>query len=133
MSQAQQPLFCEDIYDALRAIVQQLGGAKVVGAKLWPHKSVEDARRLCLDCLNAERAEKFDPAQVVLLFRWSREANFHVAKHWFDAETGYKPAEPTSPSDELADLQRQFIASVHEQQTLVKRMERLAGPRAVAA
>ena len=96
----QPPLFVESIYDALRAITQHLGGAKTVGARLWPAKSVDDARKHLLDCLNPERNEKLDPEQVVLLFRLAREANFHVAKHWFDAETGYQPSKPMDPVEE---------------------------------
>lgn len=100
----QPPLFVENVYDALRAIVQHLGGPKVVGAALWPAKSVDDARKLLLDCLNAERHEKLDPDQVVHLLRMAREAGFHVAKHWFDSETGYLPSTPADPTEEQARL-----------------------------
>ena len=100
----QPPLFVESVYDALRAIVQQLGGPKIVGAQLWPAKSVDDARRQLLDCLNPDRHEKLDPEQVVHLFRLAREANFHVAKHWLDAETGYLPSTPADPTEEQARL-----------------------------
>ena len=100
----QPPLFVESIYDALRAIEQRCGGPKVVAALLWPAKSVDDARRLLLDCLNPDRPEKLDPEQVVMLFRMAREAEWHVAKHWLDHETGYEPAVPLNPADEQAKL-----------------------------
>lgn len=100
----QPPLFVETIYDALKAVVAALGGPKTVGARLWPAKSVDDARKLLLDCLNADRPEKLDPEQVVLLFRLAREADFHVAKHWLDTETGYLPSQPADPHDEQARL-----------------------------
>lgn len=99
----QPPLFVENIYDALKSIVQHLGGAKMVGGHLWPQKSVDDARRLLLDCLNPDRHEKLDPEQVLLLFRLGRDAEFHVAKHWFDREAGYQPAAPLDPRE--AELQ----------------------------
>lgn len=101
---AQPPLFVESVYDALRSIVQHLGGPKVVAAKLWPAKSVDDARRLLLDCLNPDRAEKLDAEQIVMLFRMGREAQFHVAKHWLDSETGYLPSVPADPVEEQARL-----------------------------
>lgn len=104
MSDPQPPLFVESIYDALRAIVQQCGGTKTVGARLWPQKSVDDARRLLLDCLNPERHEKLDPEQVILLLRLARECDFHVAKHYLDAETGYLPSTPADPNEEQARL-----------------------------
>lgn len=100
----QPPLFVETVYDALKAIVAALGGPKTVGARLWPAKSVDDARKQLLDCLNPDRHEKLDPEQVVLLFRLAREADFHVAKHWFDMETGYLPSQPADPHDEQARL-----------------------------
>lgn len=96
----QPPLFVETIYDALKAIVAALGGAKTVAARLWPEKGVDDARKRLLDCLNPERDEKLDPEQVILLLRLAREADFHVAKHWLDAETGYAPSAPLDPADE---------------------------------
>lgn len=101
---SQPPLFVESIYDALRAIVQSLGGPKVVGAALWPAKSVDDARKQLLDCLNADRNNKLDPEQVVLLFRMAREADFHIAKHWLDSELGYQPSLPADPLDEQTRL-----------------------------
>jgi hypothetical protein len=101
---AQPPLFVETVYDALKAIVAALGGPKTVGARLWPAKSVDDARKLLLDCLNPDRSEKLDPEQVVMLFRLAREADFHLAKHWLDSETGYMPSTPCDPADEQARL-----------------------------
>lgn len=101
---SQPPLFVEDIYEALGAIVTHLGGAKSVGSMFWPAKSAHDAGKLLKDCLNPERNEKLDPEQVLLLFRLARETNFHVSKHWFDTETGYEPSAPTNPKDEQARL-----------------------------
>lgn len=102
--QQQRPLFVESIYDALRAIVGACGGPKEVGQLLWPAKSAQAARGQLLDCLNADRNDKLDPEQIVFLFRLAREANFHVAKHWLDAEVGYLPSEPTDPLDEQSRL-----------------------------
>lgn len=98
----QPPLFVESVYDALKAIVAALGGPKIVGAALWPQKSVDDARVQLLHCLNPDRSDKLDPEQVVLLFRLAREADFHVAKHWLDGETGYQASLPADPGDEQA-------------------------------
>lgn len=110
----QPPLFVESIYDALKAIVGFLGGPKVVGARLWPAKSVDDGRRQLLDCLNPDRNEKLDPEQVVLLFRLAREAGFHVAKHWLDTETGYEPSKPIDPVHEEARVASAIEAATVE-------------------
>jgi len=101
---AQPPLFVENAHEALRAIVAQIGGAKAVGIKLWPAKSVDDARTLLLNCLNPDRAEKLDLDQIVMLLRLAREADFHVAKHWLDNETGYLPSTPADPTEEQSRL-----------------------------
>lgn len=42
----QQKLWHEDIYDALRASVDALGGTKRVGHALWPAKTIEEAGKL---------------------------------------------------------------------------------------
>ena len=101
---AQMPLLVESVYDALKGAVQALGGAKAVGSRLWPQKPIMDARGLLLNCLNADRAEKLDPEQVLLILRWAREQGFHQAKHWLDVETGYHPSAPADPQDEQERL-----------------------------
>lgn len=122
MTQAQPPLFVETVYDALKAIVGQLGGPKTVGVVLWPAKSVDDARKHLLDCLNPERNEKLDPEQVVMLFRLAREADFHLAKHWLDTETGYQPSLPANPADEEA---KQIAVIDHAAQQIQRAMAML--------
>ena len=130
MSQ-QPPLFVETIYDALRAIVaQQLGGPKTVGARLWPGKSVDDARMLLLNCLNPDRHEKLDPEQVVLLFRLAREADFHIAKHWLDAETGYEASAPLNLETAEARQLDVLEHAAHELQRALSQLERIRAERA---
>ena len=70
-----------------------------------------------------------------LILRWANEAGYHLAMNWLTGECGYAPPQPLAPGDELAQLQREFIASVKSQQQLAARIERLMqplGPRAVA-
>jgi hypothetical protein len=103
------PLFLEDIYDALRAAVQSLGGAKPVAGRLWPHKPLEQARKELLDALNRDNPRKLDAEEVIALLRMAREAGFHQAKHWIDNELGYSQSEPVEPETELAKLLREYI------------------------
>lgn len=105
-SQGQSPLFVEDVYDALKAGAQFMGGAKAVAAKLWPHKPIEQARKDLLDCLNRDNGRKFDAEEILALLRMYREAGYHGAKHWIDEEIGYKPSDPKDPEverDRLAE------------------------------
>lgn len=100
------PLFVEDVYDALKAGVQFMGGAKVVAAALWPHKPVDQARKELLDCLNRDNGRKFDPEEVLALLRMFRQVGYHGAKHWIDDSVGYEPSGPKDPEvqrDRLAD------------------------------
>lgn len=61
--------FFDSPEDALKAIIQQLGGIKKVGPLLFPDKSVDAAARYLLDCLNADRPEKLALTQVMMLLR----------------------------------------------------------------
>jgi hypothetical protein len=121
----QPPLFVESIYDALRSIVQHCGGAKSIGARLWPQKSVDDARRQLLDCINPERSEKLDPEQMILLLRLARECEYHVAKHYLDAETGYLPSIPADPGEEQARLVQVIENAGRELNRAVTALEKL--------
>jgi len=104
-------LFCEDINEALREVVGALGGAKKVGALMWPEKTVEQAQALLLACLNTERKEHLTPEQTMFLLRRAREANCHVAMRFLCAQAGYADPVPVEPEDERAKLQREFIAA----------------------
>jgi hypothetical protein len=121
----QPPLFVETVYDALKGIVAALGGAKIVGARLWPEKTVDDARKRLLDCLNPERDEKLDPEQVILLLRLGREADFHVAKHWLDVETGYLPSAPADPGDEQARQVAAIESAAQQLQRALIQLEKM--------
>lgn len=103
----------ESIYEALKRLVDALGGAKVVGHRMRPEKSVTDARTWLLNCLNADRQEKLDPEQVLLLLRWGHEAGYHDAMRFVAGDTGYSEPTPLTPQDALADLQRKAIAAAH--------------------
>lgn len=117
------PLFLEDIYDALKAAVQALGGPKVVGLKLWPHKPMEQARKELLDALNRDNPRKLDPEEVMAVLRMAREAGFHNAKHWMDVELGYAPSQPVEPEDELAKLIRLYLESRQNENALAPKIE----------
>lgn len=123
-----QPLFLEDIYDALQALVQRLGGAKVVAGKLWPHKPIEQARQQLLDCLNRDNSRKLDLDELLALLRMAREAGFHDTKHWIDVDLGYDPSMPADPfvqRDRLADELSRAADTFTQLQKAVERMTEL--------
>ncbi|SRR5258706_10969433 len=119
------PLY-ENTLDMLADLVHQLGGPKKVGPALRPSLPVDDAAKWVRDCVNRERRERFDPEQVVHVLRLARAADLHSGKFWLDAELGYQQGAPMNPRDELADLQRKFIAAVHLSHDVAEKIERLA-------
>jgi len=124
----QQPLWHEDVYEALRSVVDACGGPKKLAAALWPSKPLSQARQRLLHCLDPERGEALHPHEVVWLLKLAREAGCHVAMHHIATECGYGEPVPTDPEDERAELQRRFLAGVDELGRLVAQMDRTAGP-----
>lgn len=118
-------LIHESINDALREVVQALGGTKKVGVLMRPEKSVDDAGRWLADCLNADRREKLDPEQVLWLLREGHKANCHSAMNFIGGEAGYAVS-IVEPLDEMAELQRQFIESSKNLTRMAERIESLS-------
>lgn len=123
--------FFECAEDALRHAVQVLGGAKQVGARLWPDRSPDQAARHLLDCLNGARAERLQLSQVMRLLAWAKEAGCHEPMQWICAEIGYE-ARAVAPAEEV-----DRVATVVEQSTktlaaALATLERLQRVRVVA-
>lgn len=124
-------LFHESITDALREVVQALGGFKKVGGAMRPEKPVEEAARWLADCLNQDRREHFDPDQVLWLMRAGRLIGAHAAANYLMRESGYADPVPVDPEDERARLQREFIAAAETVQLIAERLARV-GVRVMA-
>lgn len=122
----QPELFHESVSEALRATVAAIGGAKVVASALWPEKSLDDANRRLLDCLNPDRAARLDPEELILLLKLARAKGVHLAMTWISNEVGYADPQPVEPVDEYAELQRQFNSKVDQLEALAKRMGRVS-------
>lgn len=123
----QQVLFHESLSDAIRDVVQALGGTKKIGAMMRPEKTPDEAARWISDCLNPDRREKFDPEQVLWLLREGRKAGCHSCMHYLCVESGYSLAQPVEPKDELAELQRNFIEASKHLSRMAERIERITG------
>jgi hypothetical protein len=119
-----------DFDDALSGAVMALGGWKKVGCLLRPELAPKPdiAAQWVRDCLNPDKRERLNPHQLLLLLRLAREAGYHAAKHWLDSELGYEQGRPLDPTDEQAQLQRDFIAAVQTSKRIAERIERLTQP-----
>lgn len=93
------PIF-ESPEEALRAAVQHMGGAKVVGPLLWPDRAPDHAARLLLDCLNHDRAEKLAISQLMMIMRMARDRGYHAAMIYFANDCGYD-AHPVTRAEEV--------------------------------
>jgi hypothetical protein len=118
-------LFHESIYEALRATVAALGGAKQTASQLWPEKPTDEANRLLLDCLNPDRAARLDPEKLLLLLKLARGRGVHNGIAWILSDLGYGPPIPVEPEDQRAELQREAIATVQKLDQIVTRLERV--------
>jgi hypothetical protein len=127
----QERMFFEDINDALKEVVNALGGAKKVGPLLWPEKTVEQAQSLLLACLNPERKERITPEQFVLILKWGRQAGAHAAINYLCQECGYSMPTPIEPRDELSKLQRDYIDAVNRLSLLAPKIEEAQAKLAV--
>lgn len=121
----QQALWHDSPEEALRALIDALGGPKAVGHMLMPEKSMDDARRAVLKWCDAERHDKPSLDQLLLLMRKDREAGCHVFAAFLLSQAGYEEPRPVEPKDEAAELQRAFIRSVAEQKALLERLQRV--------
>lgn len=120
----QQPLFCEDIYEALRTIGQAYGGSKKIGHELWSTLPIDKAGEKWANCLNRTRPEKLDPEEVVRVLKIGRQIGCHAGIFFIDNECGYR-SEPIDPDDERAKLQREFIQAKEHMAQLIQSLERL--------
>jgi hypothetical protein len=108
---------------AFAHLVDQLGGSGRLGPIIFPGKGKRAAQHLN-DCLNPDEREKLSMGEMMVLLKMGREAGCHVALHYLDTESGYKPAEPLVPVDELVDLHHALVDTVSRATRLLERMER---------
>lgn len=94
---SQPALFHESIIDAIREVVQALGGAKVVGARMRPDLPPDHAGRWLADCLPHERREKLSPDQVLWMGREGRRVECHAMMRYLARECGYADPVPVRP------------------------------------
>lgn len=126
----------ETTTEALISCVKAAGGSKQVGARVFPEKTIEQAQRHLLACLNDDRPERLTPDQVLLVARLARDVGCHAyAEHVADS-LSYADPVPVEPRDEADELRRQFIESTRSLAAMADKIEALerqqAKVRAVA-
>lgn len=124
----QPELFHETLTDALREVVDALGGPKAVGAAMRPEKSIDEARRWLIDCLNPDRRERLDPDQTLWLLREGRRVGCHSAMRFIARECLYADPVPIEPIDRHAELMRAFNSHVEQLAALARQLESAGWP-----
>lgn len=115
----------DSLTEALVACVKACGGSKLVACVLWPEKAPDAAQRLLLDCLNDDRAAHLSPDHVMLVLKLARAKGCHAGFYYMADVLGYSQPTPIDPRDEVAELQRQFVAATQSMAAMVQRMEQL--------
>jgi hypothetical protein len=121
----------DDIYDALKAIVDALGGAKKVGPRLRP--GFDGSAHWVLNCCNREHAQNFAPHHTVQLRAWACEIGYHDAKHWQDNREGYQPAVPLTIESQIAAILKHTANDRRRLEESERNLRDLAGNPAFAA
>ena len=125
--------FFEGPEEALRAAVQHLGGAKKVGAMLWPDKTIDAAGRQLLDCLNPARPEKLDFGQVMFILAKAKDSGYHTAFAWMANEVGYesRPVTRAEEVDRLTSVIESASATLANAVNALERVQRANSLRSV--
>lgn len=124
---AGEQLFYESLNDAIRSVVQALGGTKKVGAALWPAKPPQQAAQRVTDCLNDARPDKFSPDELLLLAKWGRDEGCHALMAFLCAEAGYAAPVPLNRADRKAALQEKFVEATKLLAALADEIKEIGG------
>lgn len=116
--------FYECPESALRACVEALGGAKKVGAQLFPDKTMENARDYLLACVNPDRQEKLAPSQIIYIFRAAKSAGFHAGFDWWAREAEYE-IRPITKAEEVDRLTSVVEQSSKQLASAIAALERI--------
>lgn len=122
----QDPLWHDTVFDAVRALVDALGGPKRVAADMWPSRDLGEGHRYLLKCVDPERPEKLGLDEFVWLMRRGREAGCHVLAEWLAQACLYelRPVDPAALEAALAHKVEQTMSAAAD---LLRQWERLRG------
>ena len=121
----QMSLHHESMADALREVIQAVGGTKAVGERMFPDMPIDHAASRIRDCLNHDRRDRFTPDQVMMILRMGHQAGCHAGMIFIARDLGYSDPVPVEPEDEVARLQREFVEASKSLMTMADKIERM--------
>ena len=120
----QPELFEDHIYDALDALVANMGGFKRVAHRLWPEKGIEAGAKDLRNCLSPRHRAKLDMFELVTLLSWGQESGCHLAMAQLCKDTGYEVPRPIDREQVVNELQKQFLQAVGTLKGITQELER---------
>ena len=115
----------ESISDALREVIQAIGGPKTVGERMFPDMPVDHAASRIRDCLNADRRDRFTPDQVSMSLRLGRPGGWQARTGFSARERRDPDPGPGRPEDEVARLQSDFIEASKALVTMAGKIDQM--------
>lgn len=115
----------ESMADALREVIQAVGGPKAVGERMFPDMPIDHAASRIRDCLNSDRRDRFTPEQVLMILRMGHQCGCHSGMVFIARDLGYADPVPVEPEDEVARLQREFVEASKSLMTMANKIERM--------
>lgn len=112
----QQELFYDDIDSAFRATVEMLGGAKRVGAALWPAKEPVAAQQNLLNVMDPDKPHKLSLQELMFVARLARDKEVHILGKYIAEALDYefrvvtREDKAMKAAAQFADMKRQFQA-----------------------
>lgn len=118
----QHELFHDDLYSALRATVEVLGGAKRVGAALWPAMTIQAAQQQLLNALNPDKPHKLSLDEIVHIARLGRREGVHAVMEYLCASLDYETPRPVTQEAKQTALLERWDAAKKEMAELARLM-----------
>jgi hypothetical protein len=128
----QEKLFFDDENDALRAAIISAGGYKYVASKLWPSRKPDSAYARLKACLDPEKHEKLEFAEMLQIARMAREKGCHQFMQYLGTELGYQ-CTALDPQDEATQLRREVLDMGRELNSRLDRLEQIETRLAVVS
>lgn len=120
----QKPLWHDDIYDVARDMVNFLGGPKTVGLMIWPSKSMHEAQRYLLHCLDPDRSEKLALHELDFLIGECRKRGNHSFADYMGNKHSYR-FEAVTAEEKRNSLMEIFNSKADELLTMAKEIKSL--------
>ena len=123
----QDQLWHESPEDALRSLIDRLGGFKKVGHALWPAMPIADASRKLMHCTDPERDHKLSLGELCALLAMGQKVGCHVAMRFLSQCAGYQDPQPIDPESELQRLEKAMADHMTGLRSLQRQFEDTVG------